>query len=203
MVKEFIGMDEQSIGVPNQYTVRDNPPWKNREKIAEAYQSDKPVQDIADDWDCSTATIHYWVREFDIERRECYDGPWRDKQKMYDLYWGEMLSTAEIAERVGCTQPTISDWLNKHGIPTRYTAQEYGQISTTERGYEYFAVDCELVWIHRLLAVAEHGFDEVVGKQVHHKSDVPWDNRPENVEPVTDAEHIKRHRDKLLKALRD
>ncbi len=32
------------------------------------------------------------------------------------------------------------------------------------------------IYIHQLLAIAEHGFDEVAGKHIHHKNGIKWDN---------------------------
>jgi len=51
----------------------------------------------------------------------------------------------------------------------------------------------QYVRIHRLLAVATYGYDEVVGKEVHHKNEIKWDNRPENIVPVTSEEHRRMH----------
>ncbi|NWM54968.1 hypothetical protein GY652_27320, partial [Escherichia coli] len=45
-----------------------------------------------------------------------------------------------------------------------------------------------------------HGYDAVAGKQVHHKNEIPWDNRPENLEPLSDEEHILEHHDELIAA---
>jgi len=47
---------------------------------------------------------------------------------------------------------------------------------------------------HRLIAVAEYGFDEVTNKSVHHKNGIEWDNRPDNLEPLTSGEHRNQHR---------
>ncbi|RBI58323.1 hypothetical protein DMJ13_27385 [halophilic archaeon] len=49
------------------------------------------------------------------------------------------------------------------------------------------------VGIHRLVAVAEYGFDAVSGKHIHHKTGIPWDNRPENLSPETQSEHMREH----------
>jgi hypothetical protein len=51
------------------------------------------------------------------------------------------------------------------------------------------------VRIHRLLAVAKFGFDSIKGKIVHHKSHIPWDNRPKNIELMTKSEHQSYHRE--------
>ena len=64
-------------------------------------------------------------------------------------------------------------------------------------GYEYVASRSgekkDFVYIHRLLAVAEYGFVEVCDKEIHHKNRIPWDNRPENLEPLTTEEHKRLH----------
>ncbi|WP_218055090.1 homing endonuclease associated repeat-containing protein [Haloparvum sedimenti] len=47
--------------------------------------------------------------------------------------------------------------------------------------------------VHRLQYVAEHGIDSVSGKHVHHKNGIPWDNRVENLEPMSPSEHSRHH----------
>lgn len=46
---------------------------------------------------------------------------------------------------------------------------------------------------HRLQMVAEHGFEELIGKVVHHKNEIPWDNRPDNLELLSPSEHAMVH----------
>jgi hypothetical protein len=64
---------------------------------------------------------------------------------------------------------------------------------TTVQGYEEVRTrtseGLERVSIHRLLAVSEHGFDAVSDMDIHHESDVGWDNRPENLSVLTHSEH--------------
>lgn len=48
--------------------------------------------------------------------------------------------------------------------------------------------------VSRLLAISEYGFDEVCGKVVHHKNGIPWDDRPSNIELMTQSEHMSHHR---------
>ena len=50
------------------------------------------------------------------------------------------------------------------------------------------------VGIHRLVAVAEFGLENTAGNVVHHKNNIPWDNRPENLELMGHAEHARYHR---------
>ena len=51
----------------------------------------------------------------------------------------------------------------------------------------------ERILIHRLLAIAEYGFDAVAGNDIHHKNGVKWDNRPSNIAPIEHGEHRSLH----------
>jgi len=53
---------------------------------------------------------------------------------------------------------------------------------------EYLGEDYN-VSVHRLLAVAEFGFDAVCDMEVHHKNGCKRDNRPANIELMTSEEH--------------
>lgn len=52
----------------------------------------------------------------------------------------------------------------------------------------------ERILLHRLLGVAEYGFDAVAGNDIHHINGVKWDNRPSNIEPVNHGYHSARHK---------
>jgi hypothetical protein len=145
------------------------------------------------------------------------NGDWLEQK-----YVDERMSTAEIGELCDCSKETIRRWLSSHGIETR-TKSEAAKIRakkyphTTNAGAKalsrnrsvhpnvfthkqngYERVQCgvnkEQVSLHRLLAVAEYGFDAVTDKVVHHKSNIPWDNRPDNIELMDAGEHSSHHR---------
>ena len=68
----------------------------------------------------------------------------------------------------------------------------------TGEGYEYFRCrasgDDATVYVHRLLYVAEHGFEALPdGWHVHHKGGVPWLNVPWALEAVPPEEHAAHH----------
>lgn len=71
-----------------------------------------------------------------------------------------------------------------------------GFLHTDGAGYERWRVrpygetgGADTVFIHRLVAVAEYGFDAVAGNEVHHRNGVRWDNRPGNLEPRDPVSH--------------
>ena len=47
------------------------------------------------------------------------ESPWQDKDTLYHLYVENELSAAAISERLGCSDVTVLDWLDRHDIPTR------------------------------------------------------------------------------------
>lgn len=68
----------------------------------------------------------------------------------------------------------------------------------TGDGYEYVrcraAGDDSTAYIHRLLFVAEHGFDALPpGWHVHHEKPIPWLNVISNLEAVDPDDHCRHH----------
>lgn len=134
--------------------------------------------------------------------------PWQDEETLRRLYHEEGLSRAKIAEEFdGVTRSGIQYWMNKYEIEARDKSEAAKErwlqnpdiyYLTNNLGYEACAVNTDgkddYVLIHRLVAVAEYGFDAVKDKDVHHKNCIRWDNRPENLEPLTRKEHTHKHR---------
>lgn len=126
------------------------------------------------------------------------DKPYTDEETLRELYWGEGLSMDKVGERLGADKDRIDYWMGVHGIETRrsYADQQFASLRV-EEGYplwrEYHDGEYNRVLVHRLLAVAEFGFDAVVGKDVHHKNGIRFDNRPDNIEPLDPSEHRRLH----------
>jgi len=78
------------------------------------------------------------------------------------------------------------------------TYQRVGcRFETDDGGYEMWEVNNRgtqhRILVHRLVAISEHGADQVAERIVHHKNNIPWDNRPENLELMDRAEHARLH----------
>jgi len=141
------------------------------------------------------------------------DASHKDRDVLEELYLGRGLTTREVADRLDVTHSTISRWLDRHDIPTRdnwragveaareANRKEKVALQTLPSGYEYWTTKewedgsrvGRIVYVHRLLAVAEYGFEAVADMDIHHENGVPWDNRPENVVPMEKAEHTRLH----------
>lgn len=132
--------------------------------------------------------------------------PWRNKELMERLYLDEKMSHSEIAEFLDCGYGTVATWIReKHEIPTRSISEareiQKGYIGPPffvgEHGYERWDADGHTVNVHRLLAASEWGPEAVEGMHVHHKNEIPWDNRVENLELLSVGQHSARHHTKI------
>ena len=124
-----------------------------------------------------------------------------------ERYFEDGMSVPEMAEQVDVCAQTIYDAMDQRGIDrdaTRYghkSRVEYATYYLDDQGYPRWQAkgreDGERVTdnfhVHRLLAIAEYGIDAVVDKSVHHKNEIPCDNRPENLELLTRSEHRSEH----------
>ena len=156
--------------------------------------------EIADVCGVSRWTIVDWVSKFDLQQREYNQSkPYHDPEVLRKLYHEEGLSQAQIGDKFDVSKNTISKWMSKSGVDADKHPQKktYAPIHMMSDGYmhwkSYHRGSQETAFVHRLVAVAEHGVDAVAGMDVHHKNGVPWDNRPENLEVLSHAEHTRKH----------
>lgn len=134
-----------------------------------------------------------------MSERDTYDGIealWRDKDLLVEEYVEKDRTAKELASEWGCSEPTINRWGRKHGLRKK---REWGSAVPfkTHKGYEVWKHNNNNVSVHQLLAIAEGEDPAKVFSngdyQIHHKNGVPWDNRPENIELMTEAEHMEVH----------
>lgn len=131
---------------------------------------------------------------------------YKDEDTLKELYYGQKLSMQGVADKLGCTKSKVRYWLKKHGIKRRSQSQAMAvgtgapSLETSHHGYEKFQhcyrQNHSVLLVHRLLAVAEYGFGSVCGAEIHHKNGIPWDNRSENIEPLSEQEHKRKHANK-------
>lgn len=165
--------------------------------------SEHQCPDCGSSFESKRGLVHHGVQSHD----GVVEGvtPWKDEETLRELYVGQGLSHRKIAEILDCHKNTVRRWMNRFGIESRdrVDAAARGKrlkpapYMTDVWGYESWKTEVagkgRVVRIHRLLAVAEYGLDEVVGKDVHHLNGIKWDNRPENIVPLTRQEHFRRH----------
>jgi len=121
------------------------------------------------------------------------DNPHRDKDTFAAVYFDRTNTLHDLAEHFDVSLMTVHRWIDEHDLPRR--EPNHARMRTTQdKGYETWYNSGKRVYVHRLLAVAKCGYNAVVNKRIHHKNGIPWDNRPENVEPLTRKEHQGRHK---------
>ncbi|MFD1527317.1 MULTISPECIES: HNH endonuclease [Halobacteriales] len=127
--------------------------------------------------------------------------PWRDKELMEKLYVDEKMAANDIRKLFDCSISTVLKWLDEHGIEKRSIKEAkqlnhglHANFSTNPQGYEQWRSGDNNLLVHRLLAVAKFGFEEAGELHVHHENGLHWDNRPDNLELVSNEDHQKLHR---------
>lgn len=176
-------------------------------------ESDNTVRDVAELCNVDESSISTWLRKHGLGDRQREvdltdvdipeNRPWRQKDLLKTLYIEKGLSPNDISGILDCSATTVRNWLDNHDIETRSMSQaqsnSYGTLNhasyrTKKTGREVWKVSQHTVLVYRLLAVSEWGFDEVSQYDIHHKNGIPWDNRPDNLELVTNENHQRKHR---------
>ena len=127
--------------------------------------------------------------------------PYADPGQLRELYHEQGYSLREIADELRCHYTTVHQYMEKHGIERRdanYNPEksQYATFTMHTAGYELWVDNSDTLLVHRLVAVATHGFDAVCDGIIHHENGIKWDNRPENL-TVCDShqQHIQLHHD--------
>jgi hypothetical protein len=120
--------------------------------------------------------------------------PYADRQRLRTLYLEDEKSVKEIASQFDCSTSTIRNYIKGFGIGDGSSG---GAVSfyTNGDGYEYLRVDNHYLRFHRVLVIAEHGLDALDDESVvHHCTEVPWDNRPDELRVfASQSEHASFH----------
>lgn len=183
-------------------------PWRDGGLLEKMYIEDGlTIGEIADEMDAHYATVWRWMDRHEIPRRlrgsTGNENKYRDSEWLRRRYVHEMKSMKQISEECDCSTSTVKLWLDKHGIETRSKglgrSVAAGPLSmrTQNTGHEIvmsrYGGEASVLLIHRLCAAAWFGHESVRNKVVHHKNGIPWDNREDNLECMTDSDHRREH----------
>lgn len=173
-------------------------PYKEKETLYELYHGEGMTQkEIGDKFGCSGVTVGNWMEKHGIPTTRAY----KHIDFIRQLYEKEKMTQKEIGERLGVPASNISKVMVDSDIETRQRGDlSHPSIYFSQDGYltcrhRLGGHDRERVAfrIHRLVAVAEYGFDAVAGQEIHHKNNHKADNRRENLEPINASEHVELH----------
>lgn len=102
-------------------------PWQDEDILRENYViKDYTTYDLAEMWGCEPPTISRWLSRFEIETGPAGNGTpdeLKDESMLERWYVADGLTSYEIADRVGCSRPTVTNWLRRHGIEIRDAAE--------------------------------------------------------------------------------
>lgn len=187
-------------------------PYHDAERIRELYHDRGLNQsDIAEKFGCSRTTIAKWMDKHGVETRppvrtisdkRLYDGSW-----LREKYYDEQMSAGEIADELGCEKSAVYGQMDKRDMERRskeegaamYHRNEWAGYYVRPNGYVMTRAKVNrqevAVGIHRLIAISDGAdpYEIFGGKHVHHKNGIPWDNRSENLEVVSNSDHISKH----------
>lgn len=132
--------------------------------------------------------------------------PHQDPERLRELYHGKGLTQAEVGERLGVDQPTISKWMDILDIETRPDAVERNDgrsVRYSERRDKRSQIDVpdsdgDMVTLYesQLVALTSFSVSEVFGDDthIHHRlGSGEHLNLPANLEVMAAAEHTHRH----------
>lgn len=125
------------------------------------------------------------------------------REDLRRLYWDDGLSIREIADRSGVASSSAHQWFKKWDIPTRKSnTEKFGTFRIGTHGYPMFGVKeregggwtTKWVLVHRLSAVAEHGFGAVAeADEIHHADGCRMNSGRDNLAPMGAQEHRNEH----------
>lgn len=185
--------------------------YKDKDVLKRLYHDERMTQkEIGEKFGVSQGTIAYYINKYDIKTRGpsgLWDDekPWEEEERLRELYHEKRMSTWEIADELDCSQKTVMRAMDELGVETREYSESNrlkflsspASFDHSVQGYERWQSPLggvnQIVLVHRLLAVAEYGFDAVADNHVHHKNELKWDNRPRNIEVLSPSEHIAEH----------
>lgn len=96
-------------------------PYKDEETMRRLYVDEQQsFRQIAEKFDVGTTTIEEWLKKHGIERRDSGgkpdDAAYKDPETLRELYVGEGLTRAQIAERLDCSMGDVRYHMEKHDI---------------------------------------------------------------------------------------
>lgn len=176
----------------------EQPGYRDADTLSQLYHDEGLKQrEIAERFGVGQGTISDWMSRLDIQSRS----RWKitvGEDKLREMYYGENMSLEEIGDDLGYGAKMVQRRMEYFDIPRRDNTYSRRPVHfTMNKGYLTWHPTLDgqghTISVHRLVAVAEYGLDAVIDKVVHHKNRHKIDNRPENLELMTRAEHNREH----------
>lgn len=149
---------------------------------------------IGDELGVSQSTIQHWVNKFGINKG------YNDPRVVEHLYHNKGWSMYEIADHFCGSQTSVLETMQEYDIDSRNKGQQPRDgvnYVIDSRGHTRWRGEYEQCAVHQLLQISKgvdpHKIFSNAEWHTHHKNEIPWDNRPSNLETITAGEHAKKH----------
>ncbi|RJX47522.1 helix-turn-helix domain-containing protein [Halonotius pteroides] len=127
-LSEFDGFDTDEAAESD---VVDDKLYRNEEWLRKQYVENGLSQsEIADKVSVGRGAVGNWMRKYDIETRSPAEWsangdvePLKDEEWLREQYCEQGMVLSEIAELIGVTAGTVSNWIHRHGIETRLRSE--------------------------------------------------------------------------------
>ena len=189
------------------------------DRLREMYHGQEMALDeIGGEFDVTRGVVIKWMDNYGIDRRSPEEsravrgtgtnqfdhGKHREEEWLREKYHTEKMTVTEMADEADVTEATIVRQMQKNGVESRPNYVSHvlrnpgaGFVQADARGYEmikHSVGDHTYNFpLHRLLAIAKYGYDEVKDSVVHHKNGLEWGNWHENIELFDSQEEHARH----------
>jgi len=185
--------------------------YHDKDWLHEKYHDEQmTMEEISDECSVTTTTISDWMDRHDVVKRgqseaQLVDGQHTDREWLIEQYHTNERTLADMADECSVTPATVLKWMERYDIPRRdmttHKRKEPATYRTVPRGYVQLKSKCDgetdQCWAHQLVAIADGADPHRVFSngeyQCHHRNGVKWDNRPENIQLLSQAEHDELH----------
>lgn len=176
--------------------------WKQPDKLRELYvERGLSTYKIAQLHDVSRNKVRYRLQKHGIFRPNQLE-EYPNENKLKRVYQ-DAGTVKKAIEQLDISRGMVLRLMNHYEI-IREKGVNYSApcpFQTNTNGYEVWGhpnskkYDGATVLVHRLVKLAEVGFDALKDRDVHHRNTIKWDNRPSNLELIDRGEHTRRHKE--------
>jgi len=181
-------------------------PWRDAEKLEHYYIDQAMSQsEMGDMWGVAASTICEWMSKKGVKSRDHKlpaGHPAQDGDTLRRMHINQGMSVNTMADELDVSRDTIKRNLKENGIERRYQvtpSKSPGSMYTNPDGYEIFCVSTPTqkknLRMHLLKMCVEEDPHVVFHPDIviHHKNEIPWDNRLENLQFMTKGSHARKH----------